>query len=404
MTVSHALSRSSITCNVSDDSSANHYPKPNNFQHRALTDIFYTAARLTDSACRCHELYHRLHIVNELHQDSYRITNFARQAFILSKLTAFAAIATITTVPGVLLRILASHLRNEPFTYMSGNAPEKAHPDGSFSALSWNLCCLAGGFSINEAALVPWRDRIDNVIEKIIEEDADVISLYEIFDTEAAFYLQDKLKEIYPHFYLDVGNLTVGASSGLFVASKFDVVQAEFTRFPEDMILDDSKYCSKGVFSFSIAAENSNDSPFAVIHATHLQHSEETSFPQADEIAARAMQMQLVARKVETNTAIASLLIGDFNFDQEEISTSEWTRNFDQDQSIENIPTWGGDRFSSERLGRQISSPTKLDYSFLRKDTAASIQTKLIETGYDGNSLNKDALTDHLGLVTTIEL
>src|SRR5690606_8728250 len=112
--------------------------------------------------------------------------------------------------------------------------------------------------------------------------------IYETFDTKSAFLLAEKLKEKgYTHFYFNIGPQALGVSSGIFVASKYEIGQPEFTRFPKETLVGRTKAAAKGIFAFDL---KSHGKSFARIHATHLQHSEECSHPTQEERSGRERQ------------------------------------------------------------------------------------------------------------------
>jgi hypothetical protein len=240
--------------------------------------VFKAASYLTDPVCTSHELLRRIQVVDALHPMAYKISNFARKAFLGLGLAVCACFAW-TALGGIALRYLAVKLQNQPYIYYQGNAVEKSLPSSGISLLSWNICCNSGGYSISDAGVVPWAFRIDAVVQKIKEADADVLSLTEVFDPRSAFYLYEQLKDDYSHFYFNIGPRAIGVSSGIFIASKFEIKNPNFLPFPKEMLIGRTKNAEKGVFSF--------DLPFATIFSTHLQHSEECAYPTDEEVLAR---------------------------------------------------------------------------------------------------------------------
>lgn len=363
---------------------------------------FRAAAYLTDPICKAHELYQRLYIVDAQHPTAYRISNYARKLSLFAAMLTCAAAAIFTTLPGIALRGMTAYLQKEPFIYVKGDAGEKTLPsDGTFSLLSWNICCTAAGYAISDGGVFPWTFRIDDICDKIAEKNADVNCLYETFDTHSAFYLCEKLKQKgYAHFYFNIGPKAVGVSSGIFVASKYAIDKPEFTPFPLDSLVGRTKHAAKGLFAFDLQSKGNS---FARIHATHLQHSEESQFPTDEELDARRMQMEIIVKKIDRVRNKCIVLTGDLNLGNEEYNASSWSRLFQKgDLYSDPDKTWGGEEFYNRIAGKRISAPMNLDHTMIVKGTARGIQTSLVKTGYDMAQYRKEALSDHAGLFSRI--
>ncbi len=389
---------SAISVEIPNDLRVEEYTQNNGFSRAA----FWIASKLSDPVCKSHEYFRRIQIVDALHPEECKLVRLARQIFLGSLFVCFGALGIFTAPPSVALRALALHLQAHPFLYERGGASEKVLPDKPiFSLLSWNICCVAGGYPVSDGGVSPWVDRIDAVARKIIETDADVNCLYETFDLQAAAKLSDELKAAgYSHIYYNIGPKAMGPPSGIFVASKYRISNPDFISFPQELLIGRTKHASKGIFTFDLV---SNGSVFATISATHLQHSEKPEFPTAEEIQARASQMEMLVEKVQTITDRAVLVVGDLNLDDQEFHSSDWSPSFEKnDQFTEK--TWGGDAFCARLTGKEVSGPLNLDHSMSLKGSVLSIETKLIDTGFDAESFSEEALTDHRGLLTHIHL
>lgn len=359
---------------------------------------FRFASYLTDPICRAHELFRQMYVIDVLNPTACKIRNWTRKFFIGIGIIASSFLSMGTTVPGVCLRALASHLEKEPFIYYQGTLSEK-QVEGGFSLLSWNICCVGGGYAISDGGVMPWRYRIDKIIENIVSLDADIISLYEVLDTSAGFYLYEKLQEKYTHFYFNIGPRAIGTSSGIFIASKLKVTNPEFSPFPKHMLVGRTKNSEKGVFSFNIRAKEN-----IKVYATHLQHSEEPQYATDAEEQARKKEMQLIMEKVDQDTS-SVIVTGDLNLDNREYAQSSWAENFQETSFNENsAKTWDGDAFCAKMVGKRASVSLNLDYTLIAKKSALHGKTALIATGYDYTTFTVQALSDHKGLFSVIEV
>jgi endonuclease/exonuclease/phosphatase family metal-dependent hydrolase len=387
-----AVTSSSSSSNISNDWVRN----------KIVLGVFQAASYLTDPICKTHEFYRRIHIVDALNPTANPISNLVKKIALSVSIFGLFSLAIFTTLPGIALRVLGSHLQKNPFIYMQGESEEKVLPsNGSFSLLSWNICAPAGGYAISDGGVLPWAFRIDDIIDKIVEKNADVNCLYEVFDVNTAVYIFEKLKKSgYNHFYFNIGPKAIGVTSGILVASKYSINNSEFTPFPQDTLIGRTKAATKGVFAFDLESQGRN---FARIYSTHLQHSAEPQFPKAEEIEARRKQMQIIIDKLNTIRDRCIVVTGDLNLDDEEYRASFWHNRFQKgDLFYGNNKTWGGDGFCAKMVGQQFSCPLNLDHTMILNGTAHSISTSLVETGFDPDVFREKALSDHAGLLSRI--
>lgn len=369
---------------------------------RVAKVAFKVASYLTDPVCKGHELFRRLYVVETLNPTATAVANTARKVLLYIGIVACATVGVFSSVPGIVLRYAAAQLQSYPYIHVKGHAESKILPaDHSFTLLSWNICCTSGGYSISDGGVTPWASRIDAVIEEIIAKDADVNCLYEVFDVKTATYISERLKEHgYVHFYFNIGPKAVGISSGILVASKYDVQNPEFSAYSEDMLVGRTKNAAKGVFAFDLSSEGKN---FARIFATHLQHSEEPAFPTEEEVEARRKQMKVITDKIDKVRDRCIVLTGDLNFDDPEFDNIRG-RSWFQEGNIFTEKTWGGDEFCAGIVEKRVSHGLNLDHTAIVKGTASDITTSLVRTGFDPAAFTESALSDHEGLFSTITL
>jgi len=370
-----------------------------NFRDTLAIIAFHLASHLTEPICKTHEFFWRIRLVDALHPSSSALSNFARKIPLYIPLAAWSFLAIVATLPGIALRARALNIQEKPFIYLQGEAEEKTLPSNrSFSLLSWNVCCVSGGYSIRDGGLWTWPHRIDNIITKLIEIDADVICLYEIFDSQAAFYIYENLKRHgYCHFYLNIGPTATSVASGILIASKYNIENPEFFPFAENSLQGSD---TKGVFAFDLESLGEN---FARIYSTHLQHSEEPAFPTTEELEARKIQMQLIVDQAKTVRDRCVVVTGDLNLDDAEYNTFSWHSIFQKEEGHID-KTWGGDAFCARMVGKRVSGPLNLDHTLVVDGTVSAIKTTLVPTEYDPAIFKKEALSDHAGLLSWIAL
>jgi endonuclease/exonuclease/phosphatase family metal-dependent hydrolase len=363
--------------------------------------LFQLGSWLTEPACKTRELYWQSRIIDDLDQGKTK-NKPGKKILLLTGMVFYAVAAIVASLPGMLLRFIASKIQKDPFLYLQGKNSDNGLVGNSFTFLSWNICCIGAGYAITDGGVLSWRYRIDRIAEKVLEMNADVISLQEVIDFDAALKLFQLLKNDYSHFYLNTGPKAFGPSGGLFVASKFRVENPEFIAFPKDFLVGRTKHMQKGFFSFDIA---NDDAVFARIYATHLQHSEECAFPTLQEIESRKKSMELITQNMNQvrNQNKALILSGDLNFDEDEHNSSGWKDFFDPKRPLPR-KTWGGDEYCAKLVGKKVSPALDYDYILTVKGTVQEGLISLIGTKYDSKIISSDALSDHEGLLAKIVL
>ena len=368
-------------------------------RERVASAAFKAASYLTDPICKGHEYFRRLYLVDSLNEQSYWISNLARKALLMTALVGCVSMSTLTTLPGIVLRSFASSIQKQPYVSVVDGEGRELGADRSFSLLSWNVCGVSAGYAISDGGVMPIAFRMDRILNKIIEKDADVNCCYEVFDVNTGYSMAEKLKQHgYTDFYFHFGSRGVGVSSGIFVASKYRIANPEFTPFSQDMLIGRTKNCAKGVFGFDLESKGNR---FARIFATHLQHSEAPEFPTPEEVEARKRQMCLIADKVSAVGNRTVLVTGDLNLDDREYELSNWKDRFVKGDEFQ-VKTWGGDGFCAAIVGKPISQGLNLDHTMAAKGSIRSIQTTIVETGFDGTVFKEEALSDHSGLFSRV--
>lgn len=358
----------------------------------AAPSLFKAASVLTEPVCKTRELYYQFKWIATLEPDLEKIQKIAKECLLVIGIILCAAGALIVTLPAIALRGIATRLQGTPYMHMKGEGEEKpALENHTFTLFSWNICCVPAGYSLTDGGVAPWRGRIDHIINKIKEQNADVVTLCEVMDYEAALCLIAGLRQDYAHFYFNIGAQGFGPNSGLFVASKFPLTNPRFIRFGRDTLVGRTKSAAKGLFSVQLPSGT-------CLYSTHLQHSEIPSAPTLEEVAARNAQREVILNKINENS---SVLTGDFNLDTTEFNKN-WVQKFNHAEHFEENPTWGGDGLCARLMDKKPSPPCNLDYTVGFLNTIHSIQTVQVETQYDEQRYLPGALSDHKGLLSTI--
>eukprot|EP01091_Cochliopodium_minus_P012049 TRINITY_DN3567_c0_g1_i1.p1 TRINITY_DN3567_c0_g1~~TRINITY_DN3567_c0_g1_i1.p1 ORF type:complete len:557 (-),score=151.08 TRINITY_DN3567_c0_g1_i1:48-1568(-) len=181
----------------------------------------------------------------------------------------------------------------------------------------------------------------DIIIEEEKEETGgyDVVLLQEAFHQQSKDNISDKIKKYFPYIKSKFGadRFFVGVNSGLFVASKFPIVDRYFGKYPN--VIGSDYLASKGIAGVSIDcticfSENPlKQKHVVVIGNTHLQSNPDPSVPwkvvsgpllekKKKAISIRREQCEMIHNDLETmahkinsrpDTVVSVLMCGDFN-------------------------------------------------------------------------------------------
>ena len=239
-------------------------------------------------------------------------------------------------------RFLATRLNPQPFMFMNTSLLEtepKKFPQQSsalegqrvvLKVFSWNVCAMSGGFPYATGGVRPWRQRLTDIALEIKKRDADVVCLQEMHDNDASWRLIDELKSVYFYFYYNIGSPYFGANSGLFVASKYEIKNPQFSTFQSKIRLIDSCFTGKGYFSFELALQNHK---IVRLFNTHFQHSQDDLTPLQTEKQVREEQMSQIVSTIQGQEKTSSaetlfLIVGDFNTTPDEYNSSTYQNLF----------------------------------------------------------------------------
>ncbi len=375
---------------------------------RAKIAALKVASYLTEPICKVREYFYTFYILNKTCQNT--IQKVIKTVFLVLGIFVFSLLTLFTAPMGALVRGMVATFEAKPYIYLERDGKGKVLPeDKKITLVSHNQCYVPAGYCITDGGVTPAsdRERMNANLQKIKALNPDIVCLYEVPDICDAEYISSQLPE-YPFLIPVAGVRAIGPSSMMYVASKYEIAKnsIEFIPFIKGTELTGrAQYSEKGVLSFDITSRGSKV-PIATIISTHLQHSEVPADPKDGDKKARAMQMNKIANQVKAKTEQngAVILTGDLNQEESELSTFlelhqiDWLR---RDPSVQGKPTWGGDKWCAELMGKPPSGPLVLDYTIVA-GKAIAISTKVLGTGYSGLEFRPKATSDHNLLFSTI--
>jgi hypothetical protein len=358
------------------------------------------ASYLTEPVCKVRECFYRFYTLSETCKTTAQ--KVAQVAVLTITLLASGLIAPITAPFGMAMRWGVSQCESEPYTFMTHPTPAKVLPaDRKITIVSHNECLMPGGYAITDGQVTPPSDRtrLDANLQEIKRLNPDVVCLYEVPDICDATYIASQLPE-YPFIIPSAGVRTVGPSSMLFVASKYEIDALAFTPFVKKTeISGRAQNAEMGFLSFDLKSQNQT---IAHVVTTHLQPSEVPAQPEDHEAVSRASQMRKIAHHIQQKLNTNILFTGDLNQTEEELNSHRfnWLR---RDPEVLGKSTWGGDAWCARLMNKPASPPLTLDYTFVA-GKAVDIQTQILDNNYNAEQFRPEALSDHHLLFSRITL
>ncbi len=219
------------------------------------------------------------------------------------------------------------------FAYLRGDINSKVidPSNKAFTYLTSNLCLMPETSSMIYGGLLPWPLRIDAIVEKIKQLDADILFLQEVYDVRAIFELHKRLQDTYAHFY---GNITprlcgfshtsLYSSSGLAIISKFKLENVRFE--PYTVITSDEKIPGyEHVPGYERLLSFGFDRNYGVLHCdvlngndilAHFATSHENPFFANVREKQTAQIVGSIASKAKSYSRYPFILAGDLNIER----------------------------------------------------------------------------------------
>jgi exonuclease III len=332
-----------------------------------------------------------------------KITNISKSIFSSIILFPFAitglALAQISHFSAFLLA-------TTPYIHLKGNFKDKTD-DETIKVFQNNACLTAGGFALLFGGLKLSNDKRVEMLSKMIKENnSDLVCMQEVSDLTDALSLYDKLKNDYKDFYLNMGAtpFVLQNNSGLFVASKEDIKDPDFSSFSN--IKNVESMVNKGFFSFYYKNFNFVN--------THLSPSKDDLNPTKKEMKTRDKEIEkILSQSHKRSKDRPFFVMGDFNIN---IKSNEYTKSEIFKKSLDNYSenkkvitdkeatceseylinyNWKGKKIESQRM--------VIDYflSFFN-DKKIDVTTNKIST-FDLQK-PKDAISDHAALISEIKI
>uniref|UniRef100_A0A3B5MRT6 sphingomyelin phosphodiesterase n=1 Tax=Xiphophorus couchianus TaxID=32473 RepID=A0A3B5MRT6_9TELE len=224
--------------------------------------------------------------------------------------------------------------RSEPTeSSASSDGAEEPLTEPSSSQLNYNENSNKQGQSDNKSPAVLFSQRIRQQDEEPWEvspffpANIDILCLDEVFDKRAAKKLTNTLKPLFGHILYDVGVYACQPpcrcsafkffNSGLFMASRFPVLEAQYHWFPNSR--GEDALAAKGLLSTKVLIGQNQKQKKVVgyFNCTHLHAPEGEGKIRCDQLdmVTRWIGEFQAAHKQPDEEVVFDVLCGDFNFD-----------------------------------------------------------------------------------------
>ena len=256
----------------------------------------------------------------------------------------------------------------------------------SLKVVSWNVFLRPGILKDKQL------ERVDSIATSILQMEADVVVLQEVFHKRSRRRLIQALSDTYP-FHTKIGRQTIwGVPSGNCIFSKDSIESQEFIYYKRAMKAD--KMAKKG----AIAVKITHDNKSFKIYGTHLQAG--GGIECAD---IRRSQIDQLAFMSEKDKETTSLFAGDFNIHYGDSLYAYLSDRLSIDNIVPVNQELGTANFNDHNL-TNVKGPSKwIDYIFLHRANGVRFRTSHIKEPRCWFNKVKRRVSDHNPLITVFD-
>lgn len=228
----------------------------------------------------------------------------AKRSFETAKVLVQIPPALFLGLPNIPLS-LGLYCMNGSMTYIKDYPRRQTTFDGGIKIITLNTALMPEYISTINNMRPPY-ERAHEIATRLLRIDAEVICLQEVFDHPSTERLCEELKERYPFIIHSVAPRWFGLNSGLFIASKYEMISPSFWHF--DTLSGGDLYANKGVLATSLVVTGRK-----VIHLfnTHLQAQNGRWKERL--VAIEQIKSIVSKRMYDDSLNLGSLVCGDFN-------------------------------------------------------------------------------------------
>lgn len=259
------------------------------------------------------------------------------------------------------------------------------------------------------------KQRAQLIPQHLLNRNADVIALQEIYEKHHINYFINHLKDSYPYYFF-AHQSPVKLNNGLMVFSKYPFVSTSGESQKEKGPIDEWFIADRGLLSTVIKLDENTNVNLVNMHATSggTLTAQDTDAMNAKR-QAQLEQALTLARSTKTDYQI---IVGDVNAGPA-ISSDNYQyllkngftdsyADYSKKSGIEAKPTWYGDNPLNAMRGYNKEDAQRIDHLYLSKQLAENSNIVNVERIFDTNTISvrgKDyPLSDHYGLELELEI
>ena len=287
-------------------------------------------------------------------------------------------------------RAIGFALQKDGYTHVRSSVAEKLldfqHPKPK--VMTWNVCGVGGGMSLDHGGVIDWRDRLGGIIAQIENEDPDILILQEVYDGALAENLIDRLQGKYAHFFAHLGANVIGSVGGVMVLSKCSVY-----RFSNTSFKNNDWSLNRGYATLELkATPNSSISCLRII-GTHFIHNNQQK---------RKEQFAQIDQSVTDQ--VPTIIVGDLNIERDQ-PEGDLLRNNLNHAYTELVPTCTNELVGQWDAKMKSVPGETIDYvSSFKKTSPVQFENCHRVEAFDGTFNTKTARSDHHGLCADIQV
>ena len=259
------------------------------------------------------------------------------------------------------------------------------------------------------------KQRAQLIPQQLLNRDADVIALQEIYEKHHINYFISQLKASYPYYYFQHKS-PLKLNNGLMVFSKYPFLSTHGESQVEKGPIDEWFIADRGLLSTIIKLNENTTVNLVNMHATSGGTLTAQDTDKMNTMRQRQMQQALkLATSANTDYQI---IVGDFNagpnisaVNYQFLIDNGFTdayASYSEQTGIAVKPTWYGDNALNALRGYTDQDAQRIDHLYLSKALTDNSKLLMVERIFDQNKItvngNAYPLSDHYGVEMALEV
>lgn len=283
--------------------------------------------------------------------------------------------------------------------------------DGSLKVITYNLGLLdirvLGRTVFKPTEFI--KERAQLIPQQLLNRDADIIALQEIYEKHHINYFINQLKNTYPYYYFEHQS-PLKLNNGLMIFSKFPFVSTNGESQNDKGPIDEWLIADRGLISAVIKLSENITVNIVNMHATsggtlNAQDSDKLNLMRQNQL------QQALKFALNANTDY-QMIVGDINagpgiseVNYKYLLENDFTdayANYSKKSGIEAKPTWLGSNALNAMRGYTEEDAQRIDHIYLSKQLSNSTDIQEVQRIFDANAISVDGkhypLSDHYGV------